>query len=193
MADLDWLPAREVQRRLFAAGLAAGDLTGSIAWFARHRGLIATGFGRVHNGDAVVREPSRDRVPLRMWRALLAGEKPGLESFASWTDGSLTWVIVRDDGRDLQETWESVHFDRVSVETMVRDISTRGDVDCLQGWEIDRWIETACRTEDSKAAWAAYSLDHGARRGKKAAFTVAWRRVKGERKPGRPRLRERSA
>jgi hypothetical protein len=183
-----WVSAADLRVLLLSAGIEAQQLTNAVAWYCSWHGLIATGFGRVHDGDQLVQGTERRHVPSRVWRVFRAPEKPELERFVGWDGGEFTWAITREDGADLQETWISVHFDRVAVETVVSKIEAQADVGAAYDWEVEVWIRTDCRTENSKEAWAAYREAFGRRAGKKSLFEARWRQVK--RREGRGRLRK---
>lgn len=184
----DWFSTRELRERLIAAGVAEAQLSNAVAWYCRWRGLIATGFGSVHNGDETVRGIERSHVPDRVWRVFQAADKPELECSIGWDAGQFTWVRAPDDAPHLQETWSSVHFDRVSVDSIIWDLERQADVGTAYGWEVEAWIRAECRTENSKEAWAAYRKTFGKRAGKKSLFEARWREVK--QRAGRGRLRK---
>jgi hypothetical protein len=112
--------------------------------------------------------------------------KAQYQRIVRWEESSFTWTL--DDGGDAwkQETWESVHFDRVSFESLIAELRDRSNAGALQGFEIDEWIRTECSTENSKLAWTSFKSTFGDRTGKRdPTFRDAWTRVKGERTRGR--------
>lgn len=188
MLDPDWLPARELRKRLISAGVAVPALAVVVAWACRRKGLAAVGFGRVHQGGEVIRELDRAHVDQRVWRVFSADDKPELDRFIRWDEGEFTWIISRTDEPEIQETWTSVHFDRVSADAIIWEIRERAATDALQDWEIDAWLATECQASDVKKAWKQFSADVGtSRRGKWTTFERRWKEKTGHRGPGKPR------
>ena len=185
LSKIEWLAAREVRALLLSAGLATSELNNSVAWYCLRRGLIATGFGRVHDGGQTAQGLERSRVSHRLWRFLAAEERPQFACIVRWEDGEFTYIITRESGTDLQESWDSVHFDQLSVASTVREIEARTKANLLHVFEIEAWIRNRCQTENSKDAWKLFKDSFGARAGKKLAFVECWKEVKGPRKRGR--------
>ena len=193
MSQSGWLSAREAWRRLRAAGVPPPEMDRAIARQCLRRGLLATGFGRVHDGDKIARNENRTFVPKRVWRVLAAEERGGLECFVLWEQGSISWMVPEDKGEPLEETWDSIEFDLVSFQAFERECRAMASNHLLEISEIREWIVSECETENSKAAWTAFRGVFGSRTGAKAAFEACWKDIKGPRgrgrlpNPGRPK------
>lgn len=187
MLEPDWLPAREVYRRLIDVGVPARDVARALAFLCQQQGLIATGFGRVHIGDEIRHRNRRQQVNSRAWRALQI-EKPEVEAWVSWDAGELTWTMTVEGKSTMQETWQSVHFDRISIDSAVWQMKVRAEADAMHDYEIDAWIENDCRASDVKKAWKQLTTDVGtSRRGKWTIFNDRWKEKTGHRPRGKPR------
>jgi hypothetical protein len=194
-AELAWLPAQLVKARLTEAGIGEADLLKILGWAGRSHRLFASGFQHVHIGEDHSQAVERALLGQGFWHVIervdesFPLEMPEVkEQFAriiGWDAGSFTWTHKDETGRWMQESWQAVHFDKVSLDSWLVEWSQRAAAGHLQDNEIDDWITNDCHTENSKVAWASYKRLFGNRAGKKEIFAGRWRCLH----PGRGRGR----
>ncbi len=194
----DWLSANDTRMRLIRAGIGESDLLRIVAWACRSNRVFSTGFPRIHSDENHSQLIERRNLnTLRIWQVLerldssfpleLPDRRKAIRPIIDWKTGHFSFSITKADGRRTEEHWEAVHFDRISVESLMDQWQTRSQVNELQDIEIDVWIGTECQTENSKDAWRAFKGAFGNRSGKRdPTFLAAWHRVKGKRGRGRP-------
>lgn len=108
-----------------------------------------------------------------------------VECWINWQRGEASYRL--ENG--IQEVWRSILIDAPMAQVLARQVVERANLGVLQDWEIDAWIKGHCTSSDVRGGWKEFRQNYGKRTGKRDPhFVAAWKRVRGERGRGRPRL-----
>lgn len=188
-----WMLPNELHIHLIQAGIGEQDILRAIAWACKSGRLVASGFPTFVHGKEHASWAERMMVSRRLWEVFDRTDptyphtethrKKPFERIVRWDAGELTWTLT--DGQTyVQESWRSVLFDRASAEAWFGELAARNNIAQLQDFELDEWI-SGSGTENSKTAWQKFAQSFGRRSVKREVFMTAWKRVKGNRSPGR--------